>query len=615
MMRQLGSWRVQRWLAAMALAVLVVFGPAPAVVAQQIDKIGFSVAGGDKDLTDRLIRASALVSARENDVTDVQELIAVARNDYGRMVAVLWEEGFLGATVSITVDGAEVADLSLVDLPDRVTKFRYIIRPGQPYAFDDLRVGPLAPGTELPDGFARGQVAALPVAADAARTALDAWEDDGHAKVDISGERIVADHPARVVDADIGLAPGPQVTLGTVTLSGNRTVRSQRIMQILGFPTGEVYSPKAVQDAANRLRNTGAFRSVTLTEAETVNPDGSLDFALEVAEGKPRRLQFGAEYSNVDGVELNVGWTHRNLRGGAERLELTGRAKNLGGTTFGNSLTPSIEFSARYVIPAVRRADTDFFLQLGLSREDEDDYEGYSGEFGAGYVRRFSDEFTGSATVGLHYSNFDNAFGNDQRIVLAYLQTRLTYDGRDDFINPKKGYYFDTTIEPFLNVEGSANGARFYGDGRAYASLGGGDKNVLAARVQLGSIVGPSLSQVPSNELFYAGGGGTIRGRKFQSLGVPLPNGLRSGGRSYLGLSAEYRRSVTDTINAVAFYDWGYIGAESFPDGSGDSQAGAGLGVRYITPIGPLRVDLATPVGPPPSGNSVFLYIGVGQAF
>lgn len=579
--------------------------------ASNIEKIGFTVTGGDDKLTERLIEASALVAARRNDVEDVQELLAIARNDYGRMIAVLWDAGYLGATVSILADGNEAADLSLVNLPDRVRKFRYIIRTGTPYQFDDLRIAPLDPSTEFPEGFERGQVAALPLIADATDAALDAWADDGHAKANVARQSIVADHARKQVDADVGVAPGPQVTLGQVTLTGNEKVSSDRIFKILGFPTGEVFSPKKVQDSANRLRSTGAFRSVTLTQAEQVNADGSLDYRLQVAEGKPRRIEFGAEYTNREGLEISGRWIHRNIGGGAQRLEIGGRLKNIGRT----DRDPSIEFSTRYVIPSVRRADTDFFVQLDLSRLDERDYFGYSAIAAAGYIRNFSDRLKGELAAGFNWSTFDNAFGTDQEKTLAFLRGRGTFDRRDDFTNATRGYYGDLIVEPFLNLNGSANGVRSFVDGRGYFSIDADAANVLAARLQLGSIFGPNLSQMPSNLLFYSGGGGTVRGRAFEDLGVDLPNGLRSGGRSFLGIAGEYRRAVTDVISAVAFYDWGYIGAESFPDGSGSTHAGAGLGVRYLTPIGPLRVDVAVPVGPRESGNSFFLYIGVGQAF
>jgi len=156
---------------------------------------------------------------------------------------------------------------------------------------------------------------------------------------------------------------------------------------------------------------------------------------------------------------------------------------------------------------------------------------------------------------------------------------------------------------------------RFRGDLRGYEDFLEGDRLVLAARVQLGALTGPNLTNTPNYLLFYSGGGGTVRGQEYESLGVEIPGGGRTGGRSFLGYSLEARYRVTDTLEAVGFYDWGYVGAEEFPDGSGNSHAGAGLGIRYITPIGPLRVDVGTPVAGEDTGSKLLLYIGIGQAF
>ena len=87
-----------------------------------------------------------------------------------------------------------------------------------------------------------------------------------------------------------------------------------------------------------------------------------------------------------------------------------------------------------------------------------------------------------------------------------------------------------------------------------------------ALRLQLGSLVGGDLEETPPFYRFYSGGGGTVRGQDYQSLGVDLGGGDRSGGLSFAGVSAEIRGTVNDRLQLVGFYDWGYVGAESFPD-------------------------------------------------
>ena len=141
---------------------------------------------------------------------------------------------------------------------------------------------------------------------------------------------------------------------------------------------------------------------------------------------------------------------------------------------------------------------------------------------------------------------------------------------------------------------------------------------VLAGRVQLGSVLGADITETPREYLFYSGGAGTVRGQPFQSLGVPNPDYLSRdatiGGRNFLGLSGEVRTRVTQSIGVVAFYDAGYVSADKFFDDSGDWQGGIGLGLRYNTGIGPIRLDVGAPLGGD-TGNGVQLYVGIGQAF
>ena len=114
--------------------------------------------------------------------------------------------------------------------------------------------------------------------------------------------------------------------------------------------------------------------------------------------------------------------------------------------------------------------------------------------------------------------------------------------------------------------------------------------------------------------LFFSGGGGTVRGQPYESLGIELAPNVTIGGRSFLGTTLEVRTRVTDTIGGVIFADAGYVDSGSFFDGSGEWHAGAGVGLRYNTGIGPLRVDIAGPVSGD-TGEGVQIYIGIGQAF
>ena len=581
-----------------------------AVPAHALEPIIFGVTGGDAGLRDSLIDASLLVGARRSETRDPQEILAAARSDYARFIGVLYERGHFGPVVSILVDGREAALISPLEVPPQIDRVDIRISAGPIYRLGEASVAPLPRGTELPENFVSGAIARTQVIALAGRTAIRSWREVGFAKADISEQRIVADHSVRQVDATLEVAAGPRVRFGTLEVSGNRDVRTERIREIAGLPEGEIFSPFAVADVAENLRRTGTFRSVVLTEADTVAPDGTMDMNLVVSESLPRRFGFGAEFSSRDGLELSAFWLHRNLLGGAERLELDATVTGLSTSDRDVGVT----FGGRYTRPATPRPDTDFFIDGRLSQLEERDYSGPLLEFGFGFQRRVTERLTAEIGAGFQLAQIRDAFGLSD-YALAVAPARVTYDGRDDFLDPTNGYFIDASVTPFLGLNDTASGARIRADARLYRGIDANDRFVLAGQLQLGSVIGPALSETPNYFLFYSGGGGTVRGRAYQSLGVDLGGGLRTGGRSFLAASAELRARVRDNIEVVGFYDWGYVGAESFPDGSGDSHAGAGFGVRYITPIGPLRIDIGTPVGDPPSNDKLLLYIGIGQAF
>jgi translocation and assembly module TamA len=139
-------------------------------------------------------------------------------------------------------------------------------------------------------------------------------------------------------------------------------------------------------------------------------------------------------------------------------------------------------------------------------------------------------------------------------------------------------------------------------------------RTVLAGRIALGSIIGAAVDAVPPDWRFYAGGGGSVRGYPFQSIGPRTGGGSPAGGDGLLEASLELRRRFGTHWGVVAFADAGAVSENGIP-GAGQLAVGLGLGLRYYTPIGPVRVDVATPLNPQDGDSPVQLYIGIGQAF
>jgi len=158
----------------------------------------------------------------------------------------------------------------------------------------------------------------------------------------------------------------------------------------------------------------------------------------------------------------------------------------------------------------------------------------------------------------------------------------------------------------FSSFEGSASG---------YKGLGADDNVVLAGKLSGGVLVGASeLQDVPATRRFYAGGGGSVRGYSYQEISPYNAAGEATGGRSYVVASVEARLKVTETIGIVPFFDAGVVSSGLTPDFS-DIRAGAGIGLRYATPFGPLRLDVAMPLEKYDGGSSFGIYAGIGQSF
>jgi translocation and assembly module TamA len=565
----------------------------------------------DEDLNGALRGGSLLFEQTilEDTKPSTTEVLAAAQADYKRLLAILYDNGYFSGSINITVDGREAATIPPVQPPSTISRVKISIEPGPKFKFGRAKIAPLTQGTELPAGFAKGQTASIGVLKSAVSAGVDGWRAEGHAKATLSTQDLTADHAARRLNADIALEPGPRLRFGPLQIEGETDVRHERIIDIAGLPEGEVFSPEEIRLSTERLRRTGAFNAVALSEAELIGPDLTLPIIAQITDAPKRRVGFGAEWSTQEGLTVSTFWLHRNLFGGAESLRFDAEVSSIGGSSGGTDYT----LSARFERPATFNEDTDFYALAELEQLDEVSYFSRQLDIEAGIKRIASPERTYTLGLGLVSAETETVFG-DASYTLLTLPLSAEFDYRDNRLDAKDGFYFKADVTPFVALSGADNGVRTSVDARGYKTFGAVRPITLALRGQLGSVYGPDLEAAPADYLFYSGGGGTVRGQEYQSLGVAVGSET-SGGRSFVGLSAEVRVGVTDSIGVVGFADAGYIGSEEFFDGSGTWHSGAGLGVRYNTAIGPIRFDVAVPTSGPESDDDFQVYIGIGQSF
>ncbi|MFV1579569.1 MULTISPECIES: autotransporter assembly complex protein TamA [unclassified Phaeobacter] len=590
-----------------ALATALFFGGTLALSAADARLVA---PGSDGDLRDLLQDASATLATSARGETGVQPLMAAALSDYRTLVQVLYDQGYFSPVVQISVDGREAARIQPLNLPREIKKIDITVKAGPKFTFGTAEIAPLPQrrAVEIPEEFATGRTATTAVLRDAANAGVENWRYAGHPQAKVGAQSITANHVAARLNASLRLAPGPQLRFGRLKLATPSNVRAEAIQRIAGFPTGEVFHPDLLSRSATRLRRTGAFAAVTIRPAERANPDGTLDYVARIEDQPPRRFTFGAELSSSDGLEVSGSWMHRNLFGGAERLRFEARLSGIGSA---NDLDGRV--ALRLDRPAAFGPDDSQFYLLEAERLDEEHYTATRGLDAVGLRRVYSDQLFAEASVGFESVLAEDVFGK-RRFKYLVGQLRAEYDGRDSSLSATSGYYLDARALPFVGVDGSKSGLQLKFDGRAYKALGSSDRIVLAGRLQMGSVIGPSLSEVSPTLLFYSGGAGSVRGQEFQSLGVPAAGGI-SGGRGYLALSGEVRGRIGEKFTLVGFYDVGLVDAESFVSSDSARHAGAGFGLRYdVAGIGAIRLDLAYPVDGG-SDDGLQFYIGIGQAF
>lgn len=594
-----------------SVAGMAAFGPA-----QALDRVQFSVSAAPAELVTTLRNASGLVALPADRDTG-EDILATARAEYGALIGTLYAQGYYGPVISVQLDGREASNIAPLDRPAKVGRIVVQVSPGPQFTFGKVDVSPRTKGTKWPEEFRPGMVAGAGTLRSAVTAAVDGWREAGHAKARVLDQDVVADHPNRKLNAAVRIDAGPKLRFGEVAVAGNIRTRENRVRKIAGIPQGEVYSVSEVQRAENRLRRTGAFTSVSIAEDKGITPPDLLGTTINVVEEKPRHLSFGAEVSSLEGVTLSGAWMHRNLLGGAEKLRIEGTIANIGAADSGVDYRLGVTLDR----PATFTPDTTLRFSSAIARVDEVDYRADSVDLGVGLTHIFNDQLSGRVDLVYSYIN-GTAFSEDGQTASDFIYRSLSlpvgvvWDKRNSKTDATKGFYLDAEVKPFQGLSSTGSGVRVTSDLRGYYGFGRRDKVVLAARAQLGMIAGASLQEVPRDELFYSGGGGTVRGQPYQSLGVRLnDNGAeyKIGGDYFLAASAEARVKVTSKIGLVGFVDAGRVDNGGFFD-NGDWHSGAGLGLRYATGVGPVRLDIAAPVGGN-TGDGMQIYVGLGHAF
>ncbi len=552
----------------------------------------------DGPLRDALNETSNLISLAESPPPSFVALRRRTDEDGTRLARVLAARGYLAGSVSI--------DIARDAQPMAVT---ISVIPGPRYTFSSVDVVYRGePGPIAPEDFDLPVEADEPVLSsrirDAAGAVVDALRGKGHAFAEVVDRRAEIDHEAHTAALTLVADAGPLARFGAVRIEGLTDLDEEVIRNRLEWERGEVFDPAKIARSRTALLDTRLLSGVKIDPEDEIGPDGELPVTVTAEEAELRSIGFGLRYSASQGAGGKIFWEHRNLLGNAETFRAEARGSFI-----------ERAFETEFVRPLFLRPDQDLRIDVQAIDEEPDAFERRSIGSTATVVRQIDPEHSARLGIGGEFSRVRDITG-ERSFTFASLPAGLERDTSDDLLNPTKGHRIKLSLTPFVPIGGE--GTTFVKgrvDGSAYWDLSDDGSLVLAGRGSYGAIGGADLLDVPADKRFFAGGGGSIRGFAFQQAGDLDAAEDPIGGRSVVELGLELRARIGENFGIVPFIEAGRAYASATPEFDRELLVGAGLGFRYFTAIGPLRLDVGVPINKRDSDAPFQVYISLGQAF
>ncbi len=414
---------------------------------------------------------------------------------------------------------------------------------------------------------------------------------------------VTVDRDGKAVDLMLEFDPGMLAYFGPAEVLGLEQIPAKYIHRQIPWRSGERYDAKLVRDFETKLLGTGQFGTARIEPVGSAGGTEAIPMKISLKERDMRTIRLGVNYSDI-GPGASILWEHRNIFGGGERLE--------------TSLTTSpIEttWNGRLVRSGFLDGEQSLVLEAEAAYETPDAYDARGAQVQGLVLRDFNPHIQAGLGLGYRYSEVKQ-FGSDDRYDYVLFPVEGTLDYRDDRLNPQRGFQVFGQTAWYEDTLGRHSFLKTQAEARKYQLLWAEINLCAAVRLALGSIDGTDVSGIPADERFYAGGGGSIRGYEYQSVG-PNVDGTPSGGSKLLEFSAELRIQPGTRLGYAAFIDGGAVYNDLVDEDSNRAlRYGAGLGLRWFTAIGPLRFDAAYPLNPDESqAEGIQFYISLGQAF
>lgn len=418
----------------------------------------------------------------------------------------------------------------------------------------------------------------------------------------LNKRQVTVDRDHKKVDLVLAFKVGEASVYGEVEVVGLASIHPTYIQRQLPWKRGDAYDAKQLDDFEKKLLSTGLFGTARIEPRPGADGTHAIPIQVALTERDHRTIRFGVGYSDI-GMDGKIRWEHRNAFGRGEHLETV-------------LVWSEIELGAQISLtrPGFLRANQSIRLNLDASHETPDAYDSKKARATTMVLRDFTPQIQAGLGVGYQDSRVVQLISNE-RYGHVFFPLQIVLDHRDDKLNPVRGSHLFGRTAYYKDTLASDSFQKTFLEGRHYLTLWEKYRLSSALRLTLGSISGASVENIPANERFYAGGGGSIRGYAYQAVGPALV-GTPLGGDKLLEFSAELRLQPGARLGYALFLDGGSVYNSFAPNFSPSLRYGAGMGLRFFTGIGPLRVDVAYPLNPDSTQRErVQFYISLGQAF
>lgn len=557
----------------------------------------------DKDVLDTINKVSELISLKTNPPKTINSLRFRANNDKEKMIKVLYSFGYYDAKIKLDME----------EIKEKVTVYVYI-SPGVRFLIKDVVINDSKEKKLLKVCNITPEKLNLPLNSplitqnvnDAENTILVILSTCGYPLARIENKEVKIDISEKKGTIYWCIDKGPFCRYGKTNISGLKGVDPNYILKKLKWRYNQVYNSETVFETQKKLLKTNLFSSVAILHGDSVDVNNHVKMYIDVIEATHKYYSFGASYATVDGFGGSVAWGNRNFRSVGELLALQSYVAQ---KMFFNEIL--------YKIPDFKIEDQDYYLQLQAIREEIPVvYLAFQYILSNRIDRKYSDRFQTSYGVIAEYDDITHS-GNNGKFALLSLPVYLRYTTTTDLLNPQQGYTLIYRAAPFKNF---IHSEKFFFKElltwNLYMPLDRAKIFILAIRMQFGSIIGPSVFKIPLTKLFLGGSEEDLRGYKYKTVS-PLDRHFNPiGGRSCIYFSIEPRIRVTNSIGIVPFTDLGVVSLKQFPQIHEKWLKSVGIGVRYFSFFGPLRVDIGFPLNRRRQIDSNFkLYASIGQTF